>query len=89
MRMPDKKPTHGYVGRCRECNAVVAITTDEEHRTQATARYVAEFIQDGLYVERFTWQQYQDEICNEETFFKCPHGKPEKAETLPLFEDAT
>lgn len=44
--------THAYIGRDRECGCVVAATTDTADKQ--TAKDVAEFIRDGLIVERVT-----------------------------------
>src|SRR5690606_23471539 len=81
MRLPDKRPTHGYIGRLRACGCAVAITTDDANRPSHTARNVAEFIRDGLYIERFSMEEYENKISKEETFLSCPHERREGTET--------
>ena len=59
-----------YVAR-RECGCVVGLATDL--RDKSTGEAVAEFIADGLTVDRFELHVYTEEICKEETFMNCPH----------------
>lgn len=71
--MPEEsKPTHVYVGRT-ECGCVVGLVTDM--RNKSTGEHVAEFISDGLAVNRVDWPTYVNEICKEATFMNCPHGQ--------------
>jgi hypothetical protein len=70
--MPNEKPTHVYVGR-KECGCVIALATDM--RDKHTGDNVAEFISDGLTVDRVDWETYKEKISLEETFMKCPHGQ--------------
>ena len=61
-----------YVGRKRQCGCVVGIITDlgDKH----TAGGVADFITDGLTINRIPWSEYR-QIAEEETFMACPHGQ--------------
>jgi len=70
--MSNEKPTHVYVGR-KECGCCVALVTDG--RDKDTGKAVAEFIGEGLTVDRVDWETYTNKIRYEETFFKCPHGQ--------------
>jgi hypothetical protein len=79
--MRDKKPTHCYIGRAW-CGCVLAITTDRGDKH--TAQSVAEFIKDGMTVERIPYFDGRlDAIVN----FDCKHGDKPSAEPeqLPLF----
>ena len=68
----ESKPTHVYVART-ECGCVVGLVTDM--RNKSTGEHVAEFIADGLAVNRVDWLTYQNKICKEQTFMNCPHGQ--------------
>lgn len=41
-----------YIGKCKDCGNVVAAVVDEPGREKETAKDVAEFIKDGLLIER-------------------------------------
>ena len=71
-----------YVGR-KSCGCVVGIASD--YADKFTGRAVAEFITDGLTVERVSLEKYREEISNEPTFMKCQHVKKEP-EQIKLFE---
>lgn len=81
-----QKPSFVYVGRL-PCECCVALVNDDGNKF--TARSVAEFISEGLAVNREPWEKYANEIINEPTFMKCPHGKEQTQDAqLPLFEAA-
>jgi len=65
-----------YVGRT-PCGCAVGVATDLGD--EFTAEAVAEFIEDGLIINRVSWAEYE-RIAEEETFMNCPHGQL----TLPL-----
>lgn len=67
-----------YVGRTR-CGCAVGVITD--NGDEYTANGVAEFIKDGLTVNRAAWSVYE-QIAEEKTFMACPHGQL----ALPLNE---
>lgn len=48
---PFVKPTHDYIGR-KKCGCVVAAVVDMPGFEKETAKTVAEFIRDGLTIER-------------------------------------
>ena len=73
-----------YVGRST-CGCAVALVRDSGDKF--TARSVAAFIEDGLVVNRESWENYMNEIRHEPTFMACPHSEPE-TEQLPLFAAA-
>ena len=68
-----------YVGR-KPCGCAVGIVTDLGD--DSTANAVAEFIRDGLTVNRVDWSVYR-QIAAEKTFMACPHGQL----ALPLDEE--
>lgn len=77
------KPKGVYVARKR-CGCVVGIVTDMEADKKATGDAVAEFIRDGLYVNRVGWAEYKANISHEDTFMACPHEKGPVQAKLPL-----
>lgn len=70
-----------YMARCQGCNHVVALTLDAPEYRKDVARDVAEWIADGLIVERSTAK------IGRELFNGCTC--PRQPETLPLFEQST
>jgi hypothetical protein len=81
-QVPHQRPAYVYVGRL-PCGCAVALVNDEGNKH--TAKSVAEFIKEGLGVNRESWQKYVDEISKEPTFMKCPHEGEEEQSQLPLF----
>ena len=69
--MKDNTNAFVYIGRS-SCGCVVGLVTD--NADIRTANHVADFIKDGLAVNRHSWTEYQ-EIAKEETFLACPHGQ--------------
>ncbi len=70
MRYP--KPTHVYIGRT-SCGCCVALRSDTGDA--ATAKSVAEFIEEGLTVNRVSWINYTEGVSQEEGFMDCKHGR--------------
>jgi len=64
--------THEYIGRAK-CGCCLSVCVDLGD--SGTANNVADFIRDGLYVERVTREQFRTEVMREPTFMKCPHGQ--------------
>lgn len=81
MFVPTKMPTHGYVGRCRKCNGVIASIADiddDKYCRRITAQSVAGVIRDGHIIER---AEFGTVLVN-----GCSCGKEPTPETpLPLF----
>lgn len=65
-----QRPTHVYVGR-KKCGCCIGVITDFEDK--GTGKAVAEFIGDGLNVNRVDFEVYRNEVCKEEAFMSCPH----------------
>ena len=76
----NNKPTHVYIAR-PPCGCCVALANADNDKR--TAEHVAEFITDGLAVNRVSWETYKNEVSQEETFMACPHQV--KTEQLELF----
>lgn len=72
--MKRDEETHAYIGRMRDCGCFVAATVDSGDKR--TADNVAEFIEDGLIIERVPMQFVRDNRWG------CVH-KPTQ-ESLPL-----
>ena len=53
MEQGHKRPDYSYIGRAA-CGCVVAVTTDDPTDRKHTGRRVAEFIADGLTIERMS-----------------------------------
>lgn len=70
-----------YMGRCPGCNNVIALTLDMPEYRKDVARDVAEWIRDGLVVERSTARE------GRKLFDSCTCGTGQ-TETLPLFATA-
>lgn len=68
-----------YAGKCAGCGAVVALTVDRPEYRKWVAKDIAEWINDGLIVERMTSEQGLASFGNGCTCLRAP-------ETLPLFE---
>ena len=58
-----------YIART-ECGCCVGLCDPDP----ALADHVAEFIRDGLTVDRVDWPTYK-EISQGDTFMNCPHGQ--------------
>ena len=80
--MPVKhvRAMHVYVGRA-PCGCVRAITSD--HGDKETGQSVAEFIAEGLTIERVAFEDYRELISQEATFLACPHDNADQL-SLPL-----
>lgn len=75
-----------YMARCPGCNHVIALTLDAPEYRKDVARDVAEWIADGLIVERSTAAVGRKlfDLC------VCPRQSlQDRPETLPLFEQET
>jgi len=59
-----------YIGR-KACGCCVAVMTDLGDKM--TGQAVSEFIQEGLTVERVTFEEYRTQIVNEPGFMGCHH----------------
>lgn len=68
---------YSYGGRCPGCNHVIALTVDAPEYRDDVAATIAEWVRDGLIVERFT----VDEARNLFDICACN----QRTETLPLF----
>lgn len=77
------KPKGVYVARKR-CGCVVGLVTDLAVSKKETAKAVAQFIREGLYVTHVDWDVYTLTICKEPTFMACPHEKEPLQAKLPL-----
>lgn len=51
------QPTHAYLGRCKTCGRVSAMSVDMPYRLDDCAYFVATMIRDGLEVNRVTLQE--------------------------------
>ena len=67
-----QRPSHVYVAR-ESCGCVVGVVNDGLGKF--TAKAVAEWITDGLAVQRETFEDYRARICKEPGFMDCPHGQ--------------
>lgn len=56
---PRQRPTHSYIGRAA-CGCVVAVVSDTRDNLRGVANAVAEFIRDGLIVERVEHSYVRD-----------------------------
>ena len=65
-----ERPKFVYVGR-KSCGCCVALVTD--FADKLTARSVAEFIESGLTIDRYSFDQYISDVCKEPTFMNCIH----------------
>lgn len=70
---------YAYIGRCK-CGALVAATVDNPERKRQVAQDVAEFIRDGLAVERV------DSDVVRVQFSRCTCEV--EAESLPMFPES-
>lgn len=68
------KHTHCYIGR-KSCGCVVAVVTDCGDKLTADA--VAEFVLEGLTLERVSFDVYRSEVVSSPGFMDCPHGQME------------
>ena len=75
-----KRPEFVYIGRL-PCGCCMALTSD--YGDKGTGRSVAEFITEGLGVNRVSWDTYRNEVSQEPTFMACPHFEAE-TESVPL-----
>lgn len=69
IQMP--RPTHCYIGR-KKCGCVVAVVTDVPGWEKETGKSVAEFIADGLIIERTTIHDYNAGLP-----IGCKHSEPD------------
>lgn len=72
------RPTHVYIFRapCGCCLALANVPREDESKAEKkfAARFIAEQIENGLAVEKVTWDDYRERVSKEPTFMKCPHG---------------
>ena len=63
--MNDKEMTPCYIGRCPKCNSPCAATVDDPKYTTHVRRDVAQFMKEGLVIERQTvkWVRENFESC--------------------------
>jgi hypothetical protein len=61
-----------YIGKCKKCGNYVAVVADEAGFEKETAKIVAEFIKDGLIIERVT----HDFVRENFSPCKCSANKP-------------
>ena len=76
-----EKPAFVYIAR-KNCGCCVGLVGDEADKP--TAKCVADFIKSGLHVERVSWQDYEQKIRFEPTFFSCSHEAAEKKASAQL-----
>ncbi len=69
-----KNSGYNYIGRMPDCRCCVAVCVDNGDKR--TAKNISDFITSGLIVERVSDQDYQEKVCKEPGFFKCPHQAP-------------
>lgn len=67
-----------YIGRKPDCGCVVAIIVDMPEYKKDVAKQVAEFIRDGLEIERVDLDAGKQELHS------CPHGKVSSAQKALL-----
>lgn len=78
-----KRASHAYIGR-NPCGCVMMICSDLGDKF--TGKMVGDAIKNGQTIERVTFEDYQDRICKEPTFFKCPHRQRKQPSFLDQFD---
>jgi len=72
MTTMHQKPKFVYIAR-ESCGCCCGVCNDGQDNK--TAEYVAGWINGGCSVNRVAWDDYKNEVSQEETFMKCPHGQ--------------
>jgi len=69
-----KQPEYVYIGRL-PCNCCVGVVNDDPDDKEFTAESVADFLKDGLRVERLSFEEYRRKVTKEKGFMNCYHGQ--------------
>jgi len=56
--LPDSE-VYCYIGRQPSCGSVVAVTVDTADSKKRTARYIAEWIREGMAIERVSLETFR------------------------------
>ena len=60
-----------YVGLCRDCGQMVAVTADDIETPERTAKHIASFIREGLVIQRVSDETVRTEMA----WCKCQDGE--------------